>query len=133
MLHDALPISCSMLTEIGKIYKHSQSQLSTSSLKAPFISSSDPQTSSAIKLTTTSVPSVTDKNQNNSVLYSKNTTQNDTTITNNDNIQSCEAARKKKYSIPSTSTPNNHTICIATKSSSILNLNTPTILPPVVK
>ena len=56
--------------DIGQIYKHSQSQLSTSLLKAPVILSSDPQTSSAIRLTTTSVPSVTDKNQNNSVLYS---------------------------------------------------------------
>ena len=72
--------------EIGQIYKYSQSQLSTPSLKAPVSSSSDPQTSSAIKLTTTSVPSVTDKNQNNYVLYYQNTIQNDASITNNDNI-----------------------------------------------
>ena len=47
--------------DIGRIYKYSQSQISTFSLKAPVSSSSDPQTSSAIKLTTTSVPYVTDK------------------------------------------------------------------------
>ena len=86
--------------DIGKIYKHSQSQLSTFSLNTPVSSSSEPQTSSATKLTTTSVPSVTDKNQNNYVFYSKNTIQNDATITNNDDIQSCETAKKQNYSIP---------------------------------
>ena len=55
--------------DIGQIYKYSQSQLSNLSLKAPVSSYLDPQTSSAIKLTTTSVPSVRDKNQNNYVLY----------------------------------------------------------------
>ena len=49
--------------DIGRIYKNSQSQLSTSSLKTHVSSSSEPQTSSAIELTTTPVPSVTDKNQ----------------------------------------------------------------------
>ena len=49
--------------DIGQIYKCSQSQISTSSLKAPFSSSSDPQISSAIELTTTSVPSVRNKNK----------------------------------------------------------------------
>ena len=48
--------------DIGRIYKYSQSQLSTSSLKAPGSSSSDFQTSSDIKLTITSIPSVRDKN-----------------------------------------------------------------------
>ena len=48
--------------DIGQIYKYSQSQLSNLSLKAPVSSSSDPQTSSAIKLTTTPFPSVIDKN-----------------------------------------------------------------------
>ena len=70
--------------DIGQIYKHSQSQLSTSSLKVTVISSSDPQTSSAIKLTITSVPSVAEKNQNNHVLYSQNNIQNDAIITKND-------------------------------------------------
>ena len=72
--------------EIGQIYKHSQSQLSTSSTKAPVGSFSEPRTFSAIKLTTTSVPSITDKHQNNYVLFSQNTTQNYATITNNDDI-----------------------------------------------
>ena len=72
--------------EIGKIYKYSQSQLSTLSLKAPVSSSSDTQASPAIKLTTMSFPSVRDKNQNNSVLYSQNTIQNYASITNNDGI-----------------------------------------------
>ena len=49
--------------DIGQIYKYSQSQLSTSSLKAPVSSSSYPQASSAIKLTTAPVPSVIEKNQ----------------------------------------------------------------------
>ena len=76
--------------DIGKIYEHCQYQLSTLSIKSPVSSSSEPQTFSAIKLTTTYVPSITDKYQNNSVLCSQNTTQNDATITNNDNMQSCE-------------------------------------------
>ena len=80
--------------DIGQIYKHSQSQISTFSLKTPVSSFSDPQTSSAIELTTTYVPSVTYKNQNNSVLYSQNTIQNDSTVTKNDNIQSCETAKQ---------------------------------------
>ena len=122
-----------MSKDIGQIYKHSQSQLSTSSLKAPVSLSSDTQISSAIKLTTTPVPSVTDKNQNNSILYSQNTIQNDASTTNNDNIQSCETARKQHYRIPTTSISNHHTQLVATRSSSILNLNTPTILPPVGK
>ena len=56
--------------DVGNIYKHSQSQLSTLSLKTPVSSSLEPQTSSAFEFTTTSVPSVTDKNKNNSMLYS---------------------------------------------------------------
>ena len=51
--------------DIRRIYRHSQSQLSTSSLKASGSSSSDPQTSSATELTTTPVPSVIDKKQKN--------------------------------------------------------------------
>ena len=80
--------------DIGKFYKYGQSQLSTLSLKTPVSSYSDPQTSSDIVLTTTPVPSVTDKNQNNHVLYSQNTIQNDTTITNNDDIESCVTEKK---------------------------------------
>ena len=80
---------------IGKIYKHSQSQLSTLSLKTPVSSYSEPQTSSAVELTTTSVPSVTEKNQNNSVFYSQNTIQNDATITKNDDIKSFDTAKNK--------------------------------------
>ena len=41
--------------------------------------------------------------------------------------------QKKKYSIPTISKPNNHTQPIATTSSSILNLSTPTILTLVGK
>ena len=80
--------------DIERNYKHSQSQLSTLSLKTPVSSSSEPQTSSAIELTTTSIPSAKEKNQKHSVLYSQNTTQNDATITKNDDIQSCETAKK---------------------------------------
>ena len=48
--------------DTGRIYKYSQSQLSTPSFKAPVCSSSDSQTSSSIELKTTSVTSVRDKN-----------------------------------------------------------------------
>ena len=81
--------------DIGRIYKYFQSQLSTFSLKAPVSLSSYPQTSSDIELTTTSLPYVRYKNQNNSLLYSQNTIQNDASITNNYDIQSCETTRKK--------------------------------------
>ena len=73
--------------DIGQIYKHSQPQLSTSSFKGHVSSYSETQTFSAIKLTTTSVPFVTNKHfKNNSVLCYQNTTQNDSTITTNDDI-----------------------------------------------
>ena len=72
--------------DIGRIYKHSQSQLSTLPLKAPVILSSDFQKSSYIELTTKSVPYVKDKNQNNFILCSQNTIQNDVSIINNDNV-----------------------------------------------
>ena len=111
--------------DIGKINKHSQYQLSTFLIKAPVSSSSVPQTSSAIELTTTSVHSMTDKHQKQYVLYSQNTIQNDATITNNDDIQSCETAKKQIYSIPIISTHNHHSQRIPTISSSILNLHTP--------
>ena len=81
--------------DIGQIYNHSQSKISTSSLKTPVSSSSEYQTSSAIELTTTSVPSVTEKNQNNSVLYSQNTIHNYATIIENDDMQYCETVKNK--------------------------------------
>ena len=62
-------------------------------------------------------------------MYSQNTIQNDARIKNNDDIQSCDTARKKNYIIPTISTTNHHKKRIADKSSTILNLNTPTILP----
>ena len=117
--------------DIGRIYKYSKSQLLTLSLEAPISSSSDTQTSPAIKLTTASVPYVRDKNQNNSVLYSQNTIQNDASIKNNDYIQSFDILIKQNHSNLTISTPNHHTQLVATTSSSIFNLNTPTILPPV--
>ena len=46
---------------IGRIYKCDQPQLSKSSLKAPVSSSTDPQTLSATKSTTTPVPSAREK------------------------------------------------------------------------
>ena len=69
---------------IGKIYKHRQSQLSTLSMKEPILSSSDSQTSSSTELT-----------KNNSVLCSQNSTHNDLNIINNYDINSCETPRKK--------------------------------------
>ena len=41
--------------------------------------------------------------------------------------------KEKDYSIPTTKTPNHHAQCIADTSVSLLNLNTPTKLPPVGK
>ena len=70
-------------------------QLSTLSLKAPVSSSSEPQPFSDTELTTKYVTSATDKHQTNSVLYSKNTIQKNGTITNNDDIQSCETPKQK--------------------------------------
>ena len=49
--------------EIRRIYKHSQSQISTSSLKEPVSLSSEPQKSSTIELTAMSVPSATYKHK----------------------------------------------------------------------
>ena len=108
--------------DIERIYKHSHSKLSTLSLKAPVISSSYSQTSPDTELSTMSVPSVRDKNKNNSVLCYQNTIQNDVSIKNNDDIQSCDTPIKKMYIITTTSTPNNHEQRIATTFTSILNL-----------
>ena len=47
----------------GKIYKHSQSQISNPPIKAPVLSSSASQTSSSIELTITSVSSVIEEKQ----------------------------------------------------------------------
>ena len=41
--------------------------------------------------------------------------------------------KEKNYSIPTTSTPNNHAQRIAATSASLLNLHTTTKLPPVGK
>ena len=60
--------------DIEQIYKHSQSQLSNFSIKVPVSSSSENKTPSAIQVTTTFVPSITDKHQNIYVLCSQNTT-----------------------------------------------------------
>ena len=119
--------------DIGRIYKHSKYQLSTSSPKALVSLSSEQQISSVIELTTTSVPSATDKHKNNSVLYYQNTTQNDATITNNDDIQSCETSKKQNYIISTISTPNHYSQHIASPFSSRLDFNTPTILPLIGK
>ena len=57
--------------DIGKNYKHSHSQLSTLSPETPVISSSEPQTSSDIEVTTTSVTSVIDKHKKNCFVFPK--------------------------------------------------------------
>ena len=119
--------------DIGWIYKHGQSQISNSSFKSPDCSYLASQTSSSIELTTIYVPYVRDKKQNNSVLGSKNSIQNDLSITNNDNIQSCETEGKQNCSIPTTSTPNHRAQRISNTSASMLNLHKTAILPPVGK
>ena len=58
--------------DMGNFYKHSQSQLSTPSIKAPVLLSLASQTSSSIQLKRTSVPSFIDKKQTNPGLRSKN-------------------------------------------------------------
>ena len=102
-------------------------------IKAPVISSLASQTSSSIELKITSVPSVIDKKQTNSVLCSKNSIHNDLSIANNDDIQSCETQRKQNYSILTTSTPNHHAQRIAATSVNLLNLHTTKKLIPVGK
>ena len=82
-------------------------------------------------LTITSVPYITDKHQNNSVLCPQNNIQNDATITNNDDIESCET--QKKFNITTISTPNHHSQRISSTYSITLTSNTPMILPPVGK
>ena len=78
-----------------QIYRHSQSQLSTTSIKTHILSFLYYQTSTSIELTTTFVPSVIDKTQTNYVLCSKNSIHNYVSITNNDNMRSYETQRKK--------------------------------------
>ena len=101
------------------------------SLKTPVSSSSYPQTLSAIELATTFFPSVIDKHQNNSVLIPKipsRMMQPSQTMTTYSLVR-----HKKNYIIPTISTPNHHSQNITTTSSSILSLQTPTILPLVGK
>ena len=66
-------------------------------------------------------------------MFYQNTIQNDATITNNDDIQSCETKKEQNYNISTVSTPNNHSQRIDSTSSSRFNYNTPMILPPVGK
>ena len=80
--------------DIDGIYKHSQSQLSTPSIKKPVFPSSASQTSSSINSTRTCVSSIIDKDQTDSVLCSQNTIHNDLNITNNNELQSCETPGK---------------------------------------
>ena len=80
--------------DIGQIYKHSQSQLSTLSIKESISSSSASQTSSSIELTTTSVTSVDEKKQNNYALCYQHSIHKYVSITNNNNIKSCGTERK---------------------------------------
>ena len=121
-----------MVKYIGRIYKHSQYQLSTLSLKAPVSSSSYPQTSSAIELTTTSIPSVIDKIKTILCCIPKipsRMIQPSQTMTK----YSLVRQQKQTFIIPTIPTPNHRTKRIATTSSSILNLNIPAILPTVGK
>ena len=118
-----------MRKDVGQIYKHGQYQHSTLSLKTPVSSSPESQTSSGIELPTTSILSVTDKHQNNYVLYSQIPIKNNATITNNDNIHSCETPKLKHFIIATILTNNHHSQSIASRSSSRINFNTSMILP----
>ena len=66
-------------------------------------------------------------------MCSQNTIQNDVSIKDKKYLHSCGTERKQNYSIQTTSTPNHNAQRIAITSESILNLHTPTILPPVGK
>ena len=66
-------------------------------------------------------------------MCSSNTIQNDLNITNNEKIKSCETQRKQNYSIPTTSTPNNHAQHISAMSVSLLSLHTTAKLTQVGK
>ena len=81
--------------DTGIFYKHSQYQLSTLSINDNILLSLASQKSSYIELPTSCVLSISDKDQNDSILCSQNTIQNDLNITNIENIQSCETPRKK--------------------------------------
>ena len=80
-----------------------------------------------------SVPFVIEKKQNNFVLCSQNSIYNDVSISNNNDIQSCETPIKENYSIPTTSTRNHHAQRIDTIYTSILNLHRTMRLPSVGK
>ena len=56
--------------DIGRIYKHIQFKISTTSIKKPFFSSSYSQTSSSIDSTRTCVYSIIEKDQIDYVLCS---------------------------------------------------------------
>ena len=105
-----------MEKDIGKFYKHNNSQLSTPPIKTPVILFLAAQISLSIELTIASVHSVRDKKQTNSIFCSKHFIQNGLSIINNDDIQSCETQRKQNFSIPTTSTPNHHAQSIANTS-----------------
>ena len=122
-----------MVKDIKQIYKNSQYQLSTLSIKTPVPLHLSYQTSSSIEFTKTSVTSVSNKKQTNSVLCSKNSIHDDLSITNNYDIQSCETVIKQNYSIPTISTPNHHAQLFAATSVNFLNFHTTTILSPVGK
>ena len=114
-----------------KNIKTYSTKLSNPSIQAPLLSYSASQTSSYIESTSTSVPSITVEKQTNSVLCSENSTQNNSSIRNNDNIKSCETRRTKIYIIPTTSTTNHYTQRIFYKSVNLLSIYTTTKLPTV--
>ena len=66
-------------------------------------------------------------------MCSKNSIQNDLSIKNNDDIESCETQGKKSCSIPTTPTPNHHGQNIAVTSVNLSNLHTTLIFPQVGK
>ena len=116
--------------DIGRIYKHSQSQLSTSSIKAPVSSSSEPQNFSAVKLKTNYVPSITDKHQ--TILFCVTKTP-PIMMQPSQTMTTYSLVIHKIINITTISTSNHHSKRISSTSSITLTSNTPTILPPVGK
>ena len=117
---------------IIQIYKYSQSLLSNLSLKTPVSSSSETQTSSYIELTTTSVPSVKENHQKNMFYIPKIPSR---MMQQSQKMITYILVRHPKIncSIPTISRHNHHSHSITTTSSSILNFNTPMMLPLVGK
>ena len=95
-----LLIFCTVVKDVGRSYKNSQSKISTTILKKPVLSYSASHTSYASHSIQTFILYIPDNKQ-------INTNKNKNNISNIDDIQSCVTPRKKIHSVQTTSTPTN--------------------------